>query len=147
MLPGASRQLLAALEVIIFLGLDHVGVPLQCVGWGGYLAKLVFFLLAPLVLVALTNAYFIGWHLVQHRFARDAYLEARGETHEMRVLKTSATRGLVRRGLLDALPLTLRALFFACPLIFTVAFEAYSCEDFDLDDTDGFCTGVGQRQC
>ena len=48
-LPDSSRYLLAAFDAGVSIGLDAVGVPLQCLGLHGYLPRLIFFMVAPLV--------------------------------------------------------------------------------------------------
>ena len=51
--PPAVRAVLAAFE-LFSLNLFELGLPLQCMGLGSFLNRLLFMLLAPLVCVACT---------------------------------------------------------------------------------------------
>ena len=84
-LPDSSRALLAAFQAIVGFGLDGVSVPLQCMGLHGYVARLAFFTVAPLVLVVAVAG--VG---------------------------VARAGGAVRPGLVAALPTLLKLLFFAC---------------------------------
>ena len=53
-LPAEVRHVLQNLQVVISLGVD--GVPLACVGAIGYFARLLFWFLAPLAIVACGTA-------------------------------------------------------------------------------------------
>ena len=51
-LPQAVSSLMSALSVFISFGLSDVGVPLDCMGWGGYEALLIFWMVAPIVMAS-----------------------------------------------------------------------------------------------
>ena len=52
-LPAEVRTVLQRLRVVISLGIE--GVPLACVGFDGYLARLRFWMSVPLILIALST--------------------------------------------------------------------------------------------
>jgi membrane protease YdiL (CAAX protease family) len=111
MLPPSSARLLSAFKVLVTLGIGGIGTPLQCLGWGGFRTRLNFFLATPVLLVMLASAACVA--------------RARGS-----VGPSASPGSVVRRGMLDALPAIVKILFFSCPLVFNVAFEAFACEGF-----------------
>ena len=81
---------------------------LACLGFfgGGFLGRLVFWCLAPLVLVVCIVTGSACHLLARRRLSRATLLQA-------------------------ALPLGLQLLFIMYPIVSRVAFEAYSCVEFD----------------
>ena len=63
-LPEEVRALLQVLRIVISLGIE--GVPLACVGANGYVARLLFWMLAPAALVTLANS-IVAMHLLARR--------------------------------------------------------------------------------
>ena len=106
-LPPDVQQLLNELSFGISLGLEGSTALLTCGGLQGFLWRLVFWMLVPLV--------FVGVCLV---------VSALGlvRTHRDLTLKSLFER---------ALPLIVRILFLMYPIVANAAFEAFSCYDFD----------------
>ena len=67
-LPADVRALLASIQVIISLGIE--AVPLVCVGAKGYLGRLIFWMLVPLVLVIIAALGIAGRLLLSCRIAK-----------------------------------------------------------------------------
>ena len=104
--PPAVRAVLAIFELFP-LNLFDFGLPLNCMGLGSFLQRLVMMLVAPLCLVACAPP--TAWWLLR---------EEGGERSAGDVL-------------LRALPMALRLLFVVFPLVSAVAVQAYDCEGFD----------------
>ena len=111
LLPAEVRELLLQLQLTISLGID--GIPLACVGAAGYKNRLVFWMLAPLLVVILTMAI--------------------GVSREQFVQHFRASRSQL---LNSTAPAVLRIFFLAYPIVTNVAFEAFSC--FWFENGDGF---------
>ena len=67
-LPAEIKQILSALSVPVSFGFADVSVPLTCLGWGGYHAKLVFFLVAPPVVALAIILFSFARHGVRCRW-------------------------------------------------------------------------------
>ena len=107
-LPNEVHKMLSSLSMLITVGFEGVGVPLQCMGLHGFMAKLVSALLLPLLIVAVA----VICVALAARIQRGAML----------------SRSTV---LLDALDAALRILFLAYPVVLGVAFRAFACEALD----------------
>ena len=83
-----------------------IGVPLQCLGTDGYFSRLLFWIIAPLVLISLVPLV----HLSLYRCRRDGGLHV---------------------ALLYALPYMLLINFLSFPLVCTIAFAGFDCETFE----------------
>ena len=105
LLPEQVRLLLFTLQLSISLGID--GIPLACVGAAGYYARLLLWMVSPLVAVSVVTC--IGALRV---------LVKRGRS-------TSPTKMLN-----GTAPAALRVFFLAYPIATNVAFDAFSCYDF-----------------
>lgn len=105
--PASVRAVLAKFYFGITIGLGNVNSVLACLGIYGFFWQLVFWTVLPLALVLLTV---IG-----------------------SVICLACTRRLLyRRALLkSALPLITRMLFLLYPVVTNVAFQAFSCHEFD----------------
>ena len=107
-LPPEVKRILAVIGVFISFGVDVLAQLLQCLGWRGYRSLLIFWLIAPIVIVGivvLINA---------------VRLSAAGRLTGMRLLA-------------HALPWTLRVLFIIYPIVTGVAFDAYPCYRLGAD--------------
>ena len=104
--PPAVRAVLAIFE-LFSLNLFEFGLPLNCMGLGSFLQRLVMMLVAPLCLVACAPPTAF-WLLREEGGERSA-----GDV------------------LLRALPMALRLLFVVFPLVSAVAVQAFDCEGFD----------------
>ena len=102
-LPSDVRELLLLLRFTISLGIE--GIPLACIGYAGYLARLYFWTLVPLVVVGIV-------------------LLARA------LLSICSCRSWWSLPA-DVAPIALRAFFLAYPIATNVAFDAFSCYDFE----------------
>ena len=105
LLPEQVRLLLFTLQLAISLGID--GIPLACVGAAGYYARLVFWMVSPLVAVSVVTC--VG---------------------AARVLAKRGRRTSVSKMLNGTAPAALRVFFLAYPIATNVAFDAFSCYDF-----------------
>jgi hypothetical protein len=101
-LTAVVRQLLSRINIVIHLGLDSVNSMLTCMGFDGYLARLVFWMTLPL---ALGGAIIVG-------------------VAAKLVCKCRCSLRALRNG---AAPLLVRMVFVLYPLIVNVAFEVFSC--------------------
>ena len=106
-LPRGVKQLLNSLSVIVSFGITPAGVstPLECMGLSGYRNTLRFYMLTPVVLVALVVLLALCFMLVERRLSRTALVEL-------------------------ALPPVLRILFLLYPLITNTAFDGFPCYEF-----------------
>ena len=103
-LPAEVRSLMLSFKLAISVGLD--GIPLACIGANGYLARLIFWIGAPVATVALAMAVGV-WRLL---LSRERSISS----------------------LLDStMPIMLRIAFLAFPIVTNVAFEAFSCYEFE----------------
>ena len=101
------RTVLNSLSVVISFGID--GIPLACIGADGYFARLLFWTIVPLVFVALCFCGGLVRALWQIRKA---------------TLSVSSILAFVA-------PIVLRLFFLCYAMVTNVAFEAFSCYDFD----------------
>ena len=119
-MPSAAKAVFEVFAVSVSFGLNDIGVPMQCAGLYGYKARLVFWMMAPLVAllaIPLTTASArlirYGWRRssIQIDENRDAACGCEGLTY-------------------TCLPSCLKLLFLAYPFVSTVAFRAFDCMDF-----------------
>ena len=110
-MPTSVQNLLDALDAFSFQ-LDIFG-PVGCMGLGSFFEKLLFYIFAP---IALGLAIAAG--CVACAFRPDA---RRGRS----------TAASLREGLMSALPACLLVSFLAFPTVSSLAFRAFSCEEFD----------------
>ena len=120
------RELLLTIQFSISLGID--GIPLVCLGADGYIPRLVFWMIMPLVFAAIACVYGTG------RVLKDKDgSEAHEHGSQKRLNPVAASFGL--RLAHASLPLVLRIFFLSYPIVTNVAFEAFSCYHFeDADD-------------
>ena len=113
-MPASVRQLLSFLSVGISLGLgpDSTSGVLTCLGLDGFERRLVAWIILPPILILLILI---------------------GSCFRLAYMRTFSGEAL----LTTALPLITRSLFFIYPLVSNVAFEAFSCHEFD-DQTKAF---------
>ena len=104
----------AVLALFKFLSLNffELGLPVECLGLGSFLNRILFMLFAPLILLACTLP--TAWWLLR---------EARAPERSPRAV------------LLRALPLALKLLFVVFPLVSAVAVQAFDCEHFDSGES------------
>ena len=103
-LPASVHELLSKVQFTISIGLD--GIPLECIGAGGYISRLIFWILVPFVIVALFLCYGGGRGLLAGRALRAGLLESTA-------------------------PAILRVCFLAYPIVTNVAFDAFGCYTFE----------------
>lgn len=99
--------MLKSLSLVISFGID--GIPLACIGADGYFARLLFWTVVPLILVAL--CFCVG------------ILRALWQLSRAKVALTNIFAFVA--------PMVLRLFFLCYALVTNVAFEAFSCYDFD----------------
>jgi hypothetical protein len=117
-LPWPVRRAFSILVTISSLGLNNDVTVLTCIGINGFLHRLVFWILAPFVLVGA---------MVLGAFAR--LLLTRRHCSPVELFYAS-------------LPLIARLLFFLYPILTNVAFEAFSCYEFDSGNTSRLIADV-----
>ena len=120
-LPGSVRDLLSSFKVAITFGLG--GLPLSCFSAPGYLSRLAFWMVAPLVVIAAAVAASASFDACRARLLRIVTGSSEGR---------SSVRAAARDGRL--LPTTLRVLFLAYPTVTNVAFEGFSCLELDAGE-------------
>jgi hypothetical protein len=101
-LTAEVRQFISYIRVVFTLGLDNSTAFLTCLGLDGFLVRLIFWMLVPPTLIAMSIVGTFVRLLCEHRFSYAALLER-------------------------SLPLVLAALFVMYPLVSNAAFEAFSC--------------------
>ena len=114
-LPAVVHKVLATFSLAISLSLD--GLTFACVAAHGYLSRLVFWMSAPIVVLALMATHGIVRTLCGRR---------------TRPLTAQRWRSLVLEQLT---PTFLRVMFLTYPIVTNVAFEAFSCVRFDDGNT------------
>jgi len=120
LLPAEVRQLLLSIQLTISIGID--GVPLACVGANGYIPRLLFWMMLPLIVVVATSCV--------------------GAARVLISTKLQASRA----ALVDAtLPGVLRIFFLSYPIVTNVAFEAFSC--FQFEDGAGYLMADVSIEC
>ena len=109
-MPATVAALLDSFEGIN-LDIDAFGLPLACLQIGTFYNRLLFVVFAPCVLALLI----VAWCTA-------------GEAH-------ASTPGLtlLKGGLMRALPYLLGLVFLAFPMVSSLAFQVFVCEDFDGD--------------
>ena len=107
-LPDLIVQLLRPITALVQINFDGLDTPLQCMGLGGYLPKLVAVTIAPLALMVLAPA--LGLWL------------APGPCTSWAVEVEALYRTLYLEQLIS---------FASFPMVSTVAFSAFKCERFD----------------
>ena len=118
-LPDSATHLVGFFHSAVTLGLDRIGMPLQCLGLHGYMPTLIFWMVAPFV-VLLTIPLCLMARVNMHTYSEGTKgLLPSAEP----VPSTSET-------LLRATPLCLKVLFLTYPTVSTVAFRVFDCEDF-----------------
>ena len=98
LLPAAVREMLLNIQFTISIGID--GIPLACVGANGYIPRLVFWLLAPIIVVAIASVIGVA-----------------------RVLFSRRCGGTSTSLLQSTAPAALRIFFLSYPIVTNVAFE------------------------
>jgi uncharacterized membrane protein YhaH (DUF805 family) len=142
-LPADVRQMLNALELTITLGLTGSKDLLTCMGLAGFLNRLTFWMITPVVLVSV---------VVLATLANLLWADNdRACLDSCKATSLTAKRtGQTKRVLRSALPVVVRLLFLVYPLVTNTAFEAFSCHEFKQDrfsvliaDVSIACTRVG----
>jgi hypothetical protein len=142
MLPAEVRALLQELRIVISLGFE--GVPLVCAGIGGYLNRLVFWMCMPpvaLIIIALvvfvincSRGKFFGGVKLTPFLLYVAFLYGASQP---RTAKRASTALIVARVAVSPAS--------SYPIITNVAFEAFSC--FEFEDGTGWLIADVLIQC
>ena len=134
-LPEAVRRLMGFFTVSLSMGLNSSNDVLTCLGLDGFAYRLLFWLVAPLVLVGMICVASFGLLIWERRRAFTD--DERG----LSLAKYLVTNAQLNREqpfhkllLQVTLPKVLQALFLAYPLVTNAAFEAFSCLEFQEDD-------------
>ena len=122
--PSSVEKSLEVLSAVN-LELDGLGLPLACAGLGGFERKLLFMVLAPVGVLLLTKV--VGW------CRRDRSHE-RALREVMRPTRGSVAKVAFKQSSYAFLPMALRVTFFAFPIVSSLAFKAFRCDDLDAND-------------
>ena len=115
--PHHSPFTLTLTQVVVSFGLD--GISFECWAGHGFLPRLIITMAAPILLVCLVLLYDL-----QHTVRGWWHTRQRPETRRF-------APQLLDRVLKSTLPVSLRVLFLAFPIVTNVAFEAFACLTFD----------------
>ena len=128
------RSVEKSLEVLsaVNLELDGLGLPLACAGLGGFESKLLFMMLAPVGVLLFTKL--VGW------CRRDRSHEQALRASTARPTRSSVAKVAFKQSSYAFLPMALRVTFLAFPIVSSLAFKAFRCDD--LDANDGVRAGV-----
>ena len=144
-MPADVRALLERLTVIVSLGMGSVATtPLECLGLGGYVPRLVFWMLFPLVVTAVILCG-VGASMLLKRLRLGSKAHAvtvsenkkqskshGGKMVDMDMLSRLDAEPEVGSTLVEnALPPFLQVMFLLYPLVTNVAFEGFPCYQFE----------------
>ena len=140
-LPAEVRGLLQHLTFTISLGLE--GVPLTCLGAKGYVRRLLLWVLVPWIAVlVLVIAMAAKLQIVRRVWTtkRQPLVGSRSAmTRSVRRFSQSEARStkpyVFVEAIRSATPMVLRIFFLAYPIVTNVAFEAFSCFEFEGDSS------------
>ena len=100
-LPTQFRRLAANFQFTVSIGIASVSNVLTCAGYGGYLARLIFYAVLPIVLAAIVVLFVLARLLVRRELSRRALVE-------------------------NSLHVLLFLLFLVYPIVTNVAFDAFA---------------------
>lgn len=132
-MPTSTQSLLDSLQFVNLNLFDAFGLPLECLSLHGFSSELLFYMLAPVGLVAIFILGGVGSQWVQ-LLRRRGCVEARrvgGACAPSGVCAPSWRWKLIKRGVLRALPAISVISFLVFPAVSTVAFRAWDCDTFD----------------
>ena len=112
-LPKSVATMLSALDVVS-LDFDSFGIPIGCLQLYSFKNQLLFVISWPLVLCGAVLLGFVAFHLPA------TSLRAPRAVDRLQV------------GMLAAVPVILLVMFLAFPMVSSLAFRAFSCEEFDF---------------
>jgi len=124
-MPNAATQLLNCFE-IFNINIAGIGLPLQCLNMGAYKDRMTVTMVLPVLLAAAVISYSVAC-----AFAKPA--PAILTHNEQRQLSASESTFILRlkTGLLSALPRVLLLTFLTFPMVSSMAFRVWSCEEFE----------------
>lgn len=114
-MPPKVQRVLEMFD-LVNINVAALGLPLQCIGLGGFEEHLAFTMFAPVVIAATVLLGFLASPFVAGICARDSGWYRRGRP---------------KKRLLAALPWLLLLSFLVFPMVTSTAFLAFSCEEFD----------------
>jgi len=142
-LPPQIAAFLSNIGDVVSVGIwSTISIPLHCTGATGYIPKLVFFIVAPfslgIIIVLCVIAYALATSVAQTMKEKTAKTGSSDRTNNGSAKESTAVveaqqkaRVTVGGQILQyALPLLLKTLFVAYPLVTQVAFEAWPCYNF-----------------
>ena len=110
-MPESVQSVLRIFE-IFSLNIGAIGIPLQCLSLDRFSQQLMFMCFAPIIVAAALVALFVLYSCCQNG-CRSSMLD------------------IVRTGLLNALPWLLLLFYLVFPMVSSLAFGAFDCEEFD----------------
>jgi len=132
-MPAEVKALLNLLTPFFSLSIDSFGLPLQCLNLQSFYNKLLFMMSMPVIIsVGIAAACVIASVFSAHR-ARKAGGGggALGKRDETGAKREAWWREPCRAGFFTALPLILAISFLVFPMVSSLAFQAFDCENFD----------------
>ena len=124
-MPNAATQLLNCFEVFN-INIAGIGLPLQCLNMGTYKDRMIVTMVVPVLLGAASIIYSVACAFAKHAPAIVTHNEQQ---------QTSASEGTLilqlKAGLLNALPRVLLLTFLTFPMVSSMAFRVWSCEEFE----------------
>jgi hypothetical protein len=112
-MPRDVKDICASISSVVTFGLTGVATtPLECMGLGGYVPKLVFWMLVPLIVIVVIVAVIALVRMVKRHAGGNPPAETLLE---------------------QTLPPALMILFLAYPKVTQIAFEAFPCHKFESD--------------
>ena len=132
------RAVLRALATVFTFGMQGVATtPLACLGLGGYVPELLFWIIFPMVVVIVVLAVVLLSTALQRKpkTLADAQLERQTSGHmgsQAVVLDNASAASTAEPTILEkALPPVLQIMFVLYPLVTTAAFEGFPCYEFE----------------
>ena len=116
------------------LELDGLGLPLGCVSLSGFRNKLLFMMLAPVVVLFCTKV--VGWFRRDRSHEREHQqrMQEAGAEGSIKRRRSSKLRVAFHQSCYKFLPMALRVTFLAFPIVSSLAFKAFRCDDLDAND-------------
>ena len=159
LLPTADtstpRQVISSLSTIASLGFDGpAAIPYECFGLNGYVARLLFFTVAPLLLALIGT---VILRLLVNSDPKELDKNREPDKNAPFCKRSSAIITSIEKrkdegiceelkfSLLVAAPYLLRFIFLVYPVVTNVAFDYHPCYDMCLSDTDPCPAGESVR--
>ena len=132
-LPAAVNAILETFSIAVSFGLPHFATaPLECLGLAGYLPRLFFWMLLPcviLLVVVMRALISSACHPRPSTATRERDLQAAIDLSPS--APVGASESMRALFITRALSPLITAMFLLYPIVTNIAFEAFSCYEFD----------------